>query len=119
AGFAAIASAILAVALQYAGGRVSKRSADAMFVAIATFITIASVGFVWAFRANGADRTIGVPVLESIVILGIALGVGALVHRLAHGYASNVLASAWRVATFGVVGTMIVGAVFPAQVLIE
>ncbi len=90
-----------------------------MFVALATVITLVSVGYVWAFRASGADRTIGVPLAEAVIILGFALGLGYLVHRLASGYATRLLASAGRVAIAGMIGTVLVGSVFPAQVLIE
>ena len=84
-----------------------------------TVITLVSVGFVWAFRANGSDRTIGVPLHEAFVILVFALAAGALVQRIARGYATTLLSSAWRVATFGLIGTILVASVFPAQVFIE
>ena len=54
--------------------------------AVGVTAVVVSVGFVWAFRANGSDRTVGVPLQEAFVILVFAIGAGVLVQRIARGY---------------------------------
>ncbi|HZT07154.1 MAG TPA: sulfatase [Chloroflexota bacterium] len=119
AGITAVIASALAVVLRLMRRQVSARTGDALFVSAAAVTTMFAVGSVWAFRANGADRSAGIPLPQLFLILVISLGFGAVVQWLARGYATALLSSVRRVATLGIVGTIVLGAVFPVQVVLE
>jgi arylsulfatase A-like enzyme len=119
AGLSALAGAALSAALHAARDRVSPGSGDALSVSLPVMISVLAVGFVWSFRANGADRSVGIPVLALLSLILVAAAVGGVVYRLARGYATGVFSRGSRVAIVGLVGTMLIASVIPAQVVIE
>lgn len=116
AGVCAVAGAAFAGA---ASATKSARAVAALYFAGSTSIVLLLVGWLWAFRAQGADPLVGVPVGILVWILVVALGVGAVAYRLAYPVAQSLLAPTGRLATAGVVVVAALALVIPIQVLLE
>ncbi|MEA2641018.1 MAG: hypothetical protein QOF51_2412, partial [Chloroflexota bacterium] len=116
---AAIAGALLALILRLSGRQIRDRDASALYIAGATALVLILVGLLWAFKANGADRSVGVPLAAATPIVVLAVAFGGLVYPLARPFAGAALGRARVVAAAGIVGAMCLGLVFPVQVVVE
>jgi len=119
AGVCGVAGAVLAGVASATKLRFSARAIAALYFAGSTSIVLLLVGWLWAFRAQGADPLVGVPVGILVWILVVALGVGALAYRLSYPVAQSLLAPTGRLAAAGVVVVAALALVIPIQILLE
>ncbi len=119
AGLSMVVGALLAAVAHVAQPRLRPERLAALHVATAASTVLLVVGMVWSFRAHGADRTIGMPTATVFAVTMLALGMGALLYLPARGFAPLALRSVKRTALLGIVGSIGLAAVFPAQVVLE
>jgi arylsulfatase A-like enzyme len=91
----------------------------ALHVAAAASSVLLTVGMLWAYRAHGASKEVGMPMATFVAIGLLALFMGLLLYVPARGFAPALLASSKRTAMAGIIGFVCLALVFPVQVMIE
>ncbi|MBM2810237.1 MAG: hypothetical protein HW416_996, partial [Chloroflexi bacterium] len=114
-----LTGAAFAAGLRIANAPYSSRTVAALYVSGAGGLVVAAAGLLWAFRAYGADRTVGVPTPIIGFILLLAVAVGTLGYPLAWSFAWSLLGSAKRTAIASVSGVVVLGLILPGQVVLE
>ena len=119
AGVCAVAGTVFAALASATRLALSARAMAAVHFAGSTTIVLLLVGWLWAFRAQGADPLVGVPAGIFVWILVLALGVGALAYRIAYPVAQSLLAPTGRLAAASVTVIVALALVIPIQVFLE
>jgi|GEM_PF-1675779 len=119
AALGAIAGAVLVLVLRATRAPAHTHVVAALHVSVATATVILFAGLLWAFRANGADRSVGVPIGTTLAILFLAIGLGSFIYPISIPIAGCLLGSARRVAVVGLASSFALAAVLPAQVALE
>ncbi len=119
AGLSAIIGLILAGVVRVARPQLNAQRLAALHVAAASSTVLAVVGLLWSFRAHGADKTSGLPTATVIAIVMLALAMGAFLYVPARSFAPLAIGSIRVTAILGIIGSVALAAVFPAQVVIE
>lgn len=116
---AAAVGALFAAVHGLLGSPLAPRTAAAVYFGGSASLVAAFVGWMWAFRANGADWNFGVPTPIVASIVGVAIGVGVSAYALARPAAWSILANSRSVAAAGIVASLALALVIPLQVLLE
>jgi arylsulfatase A-like enzyme len=119
AGIAGVLGALLPIVARIVRLRVSPDRIAALYVSGSTMLLLGLVGWLWAFRAAGGDRGAGVRPDAFAVVVLVAVACGVLVHPLAQAFALPLFARPGRLALGALVPLVLLGLVFPAQVVIE
>jgi arylsulfatase A-like enzyme len=90
-----------------------------LYFAGATTIVLLFVGWLWAFRAQGADLRYGIPLGVSVWLVILSLLAGAVVYRIASLLTSPALANTRHLAAVGLVATGLLALVIPIQIVLE
>ncbi len=119
AGLSMVVGVVLAVVVRVVRPSIGPQRLAALHVAAAASAVLLVVGMLWSFRAHGADRTVGMPTATVVAIAMLAIAVGALLYVPARGFAPQALRSVKVTALVGIIGSIVLAAVFPAQVVLE
>jgi arylsulfatase A-like enzyme len=119
AGTCALSGAAFGALVTVTRLRESPALAARFHLAGSTTIVLLFVGWLWAFRAQGADLRYGVPLGIFVWLIVLSLLAGAAVYGLAKSLSGRTFASTRRLAAVGLSATVLLALVIPAQVMLE
>src|SRR5439155_10678999 len=119
AALCALLGALFAVVLELVHIRWRPATIAAAYVAGAAAAVLLLVGLFWSYTMNGADREVGVPLGPAVLIIVLAVVVGAVLYWLSQTFADAMFASVPRVAIIGISLTLCLALIVPGQVAVE